>query len=208
MEVLSVRSGEFKEYGFVVEGYDFSELIGTNERVTEKPSDSVLYLPGVAGLEALPIAQRISDALYGGMPVQVGTCNGYNKKLNALEYHRGSELNVAGDDVILLLARLQDVSDGVLDTSLVRAFLVEKGTGVMLYETTLHYAPCCAPGTESFRVVVVLPKGTNTERPDITPENAEDRLLWARNKWLIAHPDAAEAAGGAFIGLTGENLSV
>ncbi len=35
---------------------------------------------------------------------------------------------------------------------------------------------------------------------------AEGALLWARNKWLLAHPDFPEAAAGAFVGLTGENL--
>ena len=34
----------------------------------------------------------------------------------------------------------------------------------------------------------------------------EDQLLFARNKWLIAHEDAK--IEGAFVGLKGENLSV
>ena len=59
-----------------------------------------------------------------------------------------------------------------------------------------------------FRVAVVLPKGTNTEKPEILPTDPEDRLLWARNKWLLAHPESAEAAHGAYVGLTGENLDI
>jgi hypothetical protein len=33
-------------------------------------------------------------------------------------------------------------------------------------------------------------------------------MLWARNKWLIAHPDASEASQGAYVGLEGENISI
>ena len=53
--------------------------------------------------------------------------------------------------------------------------------------------------------MVVLPKGTNLEcdRPQVT---AEDRLLMAANKWLIAHKDAH--IEGAFEGLIGENITI
>ena len=65
----------------------------------------------------------------------------------------------------------------------------------------------CKKG-EGFRVVIVLPKGTNEDAPKITPQNAEDKLLWARNKWLLAHKDTSEAADGAHVGLTGENIDI
>ena len=32
--------------------------------------------------------------------------------------------------------------------------------------------------------------------------------MTARNKWLLAHPDSAEARGGARIGLSGENIDI
>ena len=37
---------------------------------------------------------------------------------------------------------------------------------------------------------------------------AENRLLRAANKWLIAHPDAPEAKKGAFVGLDGINIDL
>ena len=55
---------------------------------------------------------------------------------------------------------------------------------------------------------MVLPRGTNTEKPAFAPADPEDRLLRARNKWLLAHPDAPEAADGAWIGITGENIDL
>lgn len=33
-------------------------------------------------------------------------------------------------------------------------------------------------------------------------------MLWACNKWLLAHSDSAEARQGAHIGLSGENIDV
>ena len=147
------------------------------------------------------------------MPIQIGYCNGYNTKLNCLEYHRGSEINIPSNDVVLLLAPLQSVKKGKINTSAVEAFYVPKGTPVLIYETTLHYAPCNAVSggevsKEGFRVIIVLPKDTNTEKPAIKEIDFEDKLLWARNKWLIAHPDSAEAKQGAFVGLIGPNIDI
>ena len=40
------------------------------------------------------------------------------------------------------------------------------------------------------------------------PSGVDRRKLWACNKWLLAHPDSTEAAHGAYIGLTGENIDI
>ena len=90
----------------------------------------------------------------------------------------------------------------------VRSFRVPAGKLVEVYATTLHYAPCHVDAEKGFRVLVALPKGTNTEKPDITPLTAEDQYLWACNKWLLAHPDSAEAAAGAVAALVGENIDL
>lgn len=214
MKIKSVFDEAFSQYGEVLNGYDVDELLSKLDGTTPKPSDSVIYEPGDAGLESLEIAKELSENAYGGMPIQIGYCNGNNTKLNCLEYHRGSEINIPSDDMVLLLAPLQSVKNGKLDTSAVEAFSVPRGTVVLIYETTLHYAPCngvLSNGTVSsdgFRVIVVLPKDTNTNKPEIRIKNDEDKLLWARNKWLIAHPDTSEAKQGAFVGLMGENIDI
>ena len=76
------------------------------------------------------------------------------------------------------------------------------------YATTLHYAPCHVDADKGFRVMVALPMDTNTEKPEIKIMTREDKLLWARNKWLLAHPDTSEAAAGAYVGLTGKNINL
>ena len=123
-----------------------------------------------------------------------------------MEYHRSSEVNVACTDVILLIGSEQDIEDDfTYDTSKIEAFLLPAGTVAEVYATTLHYAPCGVDGA-GFRCVVVLPRDTNLDL-EVQPDTAkEDKLLVARNKWLIAHPDAK--IDGAFNGLKGENIQV
>ena len=208
MKIHSVFDPAFKRYGQVVEGLPdtIAELLETLQK-TPLPGGTG-YVPEEPLLQNLPAAVEISEHCYGGMPVQLGWCNGHNTRLNCLEYHRDSEFNLGTEDFILLLAKQEEISDGTLDTSKVRAFRVPAGTLVEVYATTLHYAPCHVDADKGFRVLVALPKDTNTEKPDITPLTAEDKYLWARNKWLLAHPDSAEAAAGAVAALVGENIDL
>ena len=207
MKIYSIRDPEFAPYGKVLEGYDTAQLLKTLDEVTPLP-ENVAYVPSQPELEALPIAGQLSANAYGGMPIQLGWCNGHNTKLNCLEYHRDSEINCGVDDFILLLAGEEDIIDGQLDTAKVKAFLAPAGALVEVYATTLHYAPCCAKAGAGFKVLVVLPRGTNGPKPELTPLNDEDKTLWACNKWLLAHADSTEAAQGAHIGLHGPNIDI
>lgn len=207
MKIYSIHDPEFIPYGKVLEGYDTAQLLKTLEEVTPLP-EGVEYVPSQPELEALPIMGQLSANAYGGMPIQLGWCNGHNTRLNCLEYHRDSEVNIGDDDFILLLAKQDEIVDGVLDTAKVKAFRVPAGVAVEVYATTLHYAPCHVNETEGFRVAVVLPRGTNTGVPGAASLNEEDKWLTARNKWLLAHPESAEASQGAHIGLRGENIDI
>lgn len=208
MTILPISDPAFASYGKILEGYDTQELLRTLEAATPLPQ-GVEYVPSQPELEALPLTSLLASNAYGGMPIQMGWCNGHNTKLNCLEYHRDSELNCGTEDFILLLARMDDIApDGTLDTSLVKAFRVPAGVLVEVYATTLHYAPCSAAKGAGFRVLVALPKGTNGPRPDIQVLNREDSMLWACNKWLLAHPESSEAAQGAPAVLRGENIDI
>lgn len=207
MKIYSIYDSEFTPYGKVLEGYDTKELLETLAAATPLP-EGVDYVPSQPELELLPIAKRIASNAYGGMPVQLGWCNGHNTKLNCLEYHRDSELNCGTEDFILLVAREDNIVDGHLDTGKVKAFRAPAGIMVEIYATTLHYAPCHTDPAKGFRVLIALPKGTNGPKPEITALNGEDKTLWACNKWLLAHPDSSEAAQGAHAGLDGVNIDI
>ena len=204
MKIQKVTDPAFRKYGQVLEGYDFTGLIKEMKH-TPVPED-VIYVPSVEELEALDIMKDLQNKGYGGLPVQIGYCNGHNKKLNAVEYHRNSEINVAVTDLVLLIGHQQDIEpDHTYDTSKIEAFLVPAGTGIEVYATTLHSAPCHV-NEGGFQCVVVLPKGTNTDLTFQTEKTGEDSLMTAKNKWLIAHEDAKIA--GAFNGLKGENITI
>ena len=208
MDLYSVFDPAFRAYGQVVTGLDgaVAELLRVLKDAPQ--GRGVDYVPEYAPLQELPAMAEISEHCYGGMPVQLGWCNGYNTKLNCLEYHRDSEFDLGTEDFILLLARRDECERGMLDTAKVKAFRVPAGVLVEIYATTLHYAPCHCDGQKGFRVMVALPRGTNGDRPAIAVKSPEDELLWARNKWLLAHPESSEAANGAYIGLTGENIDI
>ena len=204
MKIQNVTDASFGKYGKVLEGYDFGALIREMKH-TPVPED-VIYVPSAEELEALEVAKDLQNKGFGGLPIQIGYCNGHNKKLNAVEYHRNSEINVAVTDLVLLIGQQQDIeADFTYDTSKIEAFLVPAGTGIEVYATTLHYAPCHV-NEGGFQCVVVLPKGTNTELTFQTASAGEDSLMTAKNKWLIAHADAK--IEGAFAGLKGENITI
>ena len=206
MNIYSVLDKEFKPYGQVHDGFPTEEILSALAKTPV--TNGVVYTAEDAALQQLAVTEELSATVYGGMPIQMGWCNGHNTKLNCLEYHRDSELNLGTGDFILLLAKQEEVTDGKLDTAKVMAFRVQAGVLVEVYATSLHYAPC-QTDSEGFQVLVVLPKGTNGVKPEQAKVyGGDDKLLWACNKWLIAHPETGEAAEGAFAGLIGENIDI
>lgn len=208
MKIYSVYDSEFKAYGQVVSGLEgaVTEILAALE--TTPLPEAVGYVPTDPVLQELPAADEIREHCFGGMPTQLGWCNGHNTKLNCLEYHRDSEFNLGTEDFILLLAKQDEIEEGILDTAKVKAFQVPAGVLVEVYATTLHYAPCHCDPEKGFRVLVALPWLTNTERPVMENKTVEDAILTARNKWLLAHPESDEAKGGAKVGLMGVNLDI
>lgn len=209
MTIYPVTSPEFARYGRVISGYEgeCATITGALNAHTPLP-EATGYVPEEPALQRLPQAQVLGGALYGGMPVQFGWCNGHNTRLNCLEYHRDSEFNLGTEDFILLLAKQEEIENGQLDTARVKAFRVPAGVLVEVYATTLHYAPCHTDPAKGFRVMVALPKGTNTDKPELPVQSGDDAWLWACNKWLLAHPDSDEARQGAAAALVGENIDI
>ena len=212
MKVKQVTDTSFRKYGKILTGIDFSEIYNVLEEM-DYPED-VEYAASFGPLVEPEFRQKLSNTLYGELSVEIGYCSGHNKMLNALEYHRSSEANVAVTDIILLLGHQSDITeDFTYDTAQLEAFFVPAGTAVELYATTLHYVPIGTKENDyAFKMGVVLPFGTNfplgiTLGAEAEKEKLpEEKLLFAKNKWLIAHEEGGEE--GAFIGLTGKNISV
>ena len=204
MKIYSVTDAAFRPYGKILEGYDTAPLCAAMRSIP-MPEQGTAYEPSIPVLEECALYGALQNNAYGGMPIQLGLCWGYNTRLNCLEYHRDSEVNVGARDFILLLGKQDEIENGVLDTGKVKAFRVPAGMAVEVYATTLHYAPGNA-NDGGFKCVVALPKGTNTDIEKRAPKTEEDKMLFARNKWLLMHPEAAEE--GQYVGLVGENICV
>lgn len=191
----------FADFGRVLCDLDTDEICAYMQKYENKTG--VTYIASDSEMERMAISGYFTEEAFGEMPLQIGACFGANRRMDAMEYHNCSEVNVATTDLILFLGRRQDVAaDGTYDTAKAEQFFVPAGTVFEMYATTLHYAPCGVDGAQ-FRAVIVLPRGTNTD----LEKTHEDKMLVAKNKWLIGHPDAG-LPEGTWLGLRGENRCV
>ena len=208
MKIQNINDASFKKYGRILKGYPTDQIL--KEMQNTSLPDEVIYVASVDTLEATADAKIFEKRGFGGLEIEIGYCKGNNHTLNGLEYHRSSEINIAVTDLVLILGMQQDITGRyTYDTSKVEVFLVPKGTVIEIYATTLHYAPCNAKGKKGFCSVVILPKGTNEEltvMEEKQQKEGEDKLLIAKNKWLLVHKEAK--VEGAFCGLIGESITI
>ena len=209
VKILSVLDREaFKSYGRVINTYDVSDLIRYMEEYTENPENGNIYVPSVPVMEKMPIRQQFENLVYGGMPIEIGYCNGRNTTFNGFEYHKGSEINIAVTDFCLCLGHVWDIEHNEYSVNQVQVFFVPKGTVLEMYQTTLHLSPCRVNDI-GFKDIVILPRGTNTALNKEAVLDEESRLLLMKNKWVIAHPEREPLMKqGAVGGVMGPNKEV
>lgn len=201
IEIYEVFDCSFSSFGRVLD-IDTKEIVAVGS--TFDTPDGVVYMPSTKEFECLDISKTIKNQLFGTLPAQIGFCLGHSSMLNATEWHTSSEINIAITDLVLILGHRWDIVDNSINSSQFKAFFVPKGTAIEVYSTSLHYCPCQV-SDEGFKCVVALPKNTNTElETEIT-----DKLLVAKNKWLIAHEEnSARISQGAVAGIYGLNYNI
>ncbi len=194
----------FAQYGEVL-SLD-SDAVVEALKGTPMPPERNLYVASDENMEKLDATKQMTWDIYGGLPAQLGYCNGYNVALGAMEWHDCSEVDIAGTPLVLLLAKYSDIKDDVLDSKDVVAFYLPTGTAVRLFPQVLHFAPCSV-ADDGFKCAIGLSKGTNG---DLSPELVKQHSpLKALNKWMLAHPERADLiAGGAKEGIVGENYII
>ena len=203
MKFYSIYDDEFKSYGAPLD-IKTDEIIAAAENI-EMPEEGSVYLPSVFEFESLSLKDEIQNEIYGEADVQLGYCCGHSSFLNALEWHKCSEVNIAVTDMVLLLGRIEELdNDGRFNSKNIKAFLLKRGDAAEIYSTTLHFCPC-EVSEGGFGCIVGLLKGTNLP----LDKQKKDKRLFGKNKWLIAHCDNAELIGrGAVSGIYGENPEV
>lgn len=203
MKFYSVNDKEFQKYGKVLD-IDTTEIIKVAQAI-EYPESGSKYVASIEEFEKLDVARYIEKEIFGELPTQVGYCYGYNDTLNALEWHKCSEVNIAVTDFVLLLGNVWDIDENNrYNSENLKAFLVKKGEAIEVFATTLHFCPIMAKN-DGFGCVVGLLKGTNTD----LEEKVHDKLLFRKNKWIIAHEENAGLIDrGVASGIYNENIKI
>jgi hypothetical protein len=211
LPILELSDPSFARYGRVLTAFDVQELSAYAEAATVVDAQRNTYVASVPAMEAFPVVQQIANTIYGGMPIEVGYCNGPNSTLNGLEYHKSPEVFIAVTDCIQIVGHTQDIVDfSSYDTRKTEVFFFPAGAVVESYASTLHFGPC-KTRPEGFKSIIILPIGTNTplEKGKADPADPETRLLFMRNKWLLAHPARVPLIqNGAWPGLVGPNIEI
>lgn len=206
LPLFSVLDPEFRRYGRVLSG-DSRQLAAALD-ATPIPEEGNCYVASLDSLEAVDLMLGLQRAVFGEMPIQAGYCNGNGYKLNAMEYHKCSEINFTTTGLVLLLALPEQLDDEKLNSADVVGFYLPENVLVEIFPMVLHFAPCRI-SESGFRCLVVLEQGTNAALPSVdTTATGEEKLLWMRNKWMTCHPDSPQKEKGAFVGIYGENLTL
>ncbi|MGL4789827.1 MAG: DUF4867 family protein [Anaerotignaceae bacterium] len=207
--IFTLEDEAFNRYGRLVEGYDFSELEDFMLNQAEMPIEGNVYYPSIGVMEKSKICADIQNSIYGGMDIQIGYCNGKNSTFNGVEYHKSSEINVAFTDCMMFLGSTTDIKNNTFSVEDAEVFFIKKGQAFEMYQTTLHLSPCKVTD-DGFRVIIILPQGTNTllETKKETAD-PESQLLLMKNKWVIAHPERKPLIDkGAYAGIIGNNIAL
>lgn len=200
IRIYSVHDDAFRAYGRVISA-DTEAICAVAKTAVEFPAEGSKYFSSVPELEALPETVALKEEYCGQLDEQMGLCLGHANQLNALEWHTCNEFNIAVKELVLLMAKRSDMdADGRLDANKVKAFYLAQGEMVEVFSDTLHFCPCEVT-KDGFSCIVGLQRGTN-----LPLENRTQGLLWAKNKWLLAHVDNASLIQrGGYPGIYGEN---
>ena len=97
MKIYSVTDAAFRPYGKILEGYDTAPLCAAMRSIP-MPEQGTAYEPSIPVLEECALYGALQNNAYGGMPIQLGLCWGYNTRLNCLEC--GTCRIACGDTII------------------------------------------------------------------------------------------------------------
>lgn len=206
--IRSVWDDAFSRYGCVREADDrLIEELGCAIAQTPIPDAGNAYVPHEPAFEKIAGLRELAFSVFGGVPVQLGYCNGRGKKMNGFEYHKCPEVNFSTTGGVLFLAREADIIDGRIDGAAAQAFFLPPMTFIELHPLTLHLAPCSITA-DGFRCFVMLEKGINLPFSEDMKKLNGGPLLFRCGKWMIVHVEAPAAKDGAYVGVDGQNQSI
>ena len=209
IKIKPINDPAFKRFARVLKSEDFTEFFDYLENQTTVPEKDNYYIAHDPLMEKAVMHLDGIFHVFANMPVEFGYVNGNNSKLNALEYHKSSELNICLSPCVLMLARTEDITNNTLNTNHIAAFFIPKRTVIELHSLTLHFSPCKVQPA-GFKCGVILPFGTNMDfvKPN-SLDIEENQLLFKTNKWILVHPEHQKMISlGAHIGIIGPNIEI
>lgn len=202
-EIHFIDDSRFREYGKLLQGFEFDLLFQYVEENVTIPHEGNMYSASVRKIEDFEAIKSIQARIYGQLEVEAGVCAGQNTALTGVEYHQGSEVVIAVTDCILIIGRVQDMIGNTYHSSQTEIFYMKRGQAVELYGTTLHYTPCKVE-EDGFMTVIILLKDTN-----MPIKKVGNGILTKKNKWFIAHQSQkAKIESGAYPGLIGSLVDI
>lgn len=202
IRMFDVHDDEFAPFGRVL-SMDAQEISAYVSDKYPIPEDRSRYETDLKELHEFAISKRIQKEVFGYLPMQCGLVYGQNKILSGIEYHQGSEVNIAIQDCVLLLGNVQDIVHQHYDASKTTAFYLHQGDVIEVYATTLHYTPI-QTSPAGFSTLVYLLEGTNTEISYVPGD-----MLTKKNKWYMTHAtQKAKIELGYIAGLDGDLLQL
>ncbi|HRV27356.1 MAG TPA: DUF4867 family protein [Spirochaetia bacterium] len=214
LEFLNDNHSALPRYGkhLTIAGID--ALIEQADRQIVINSDQNTYVASDPVLDT-PENRKLFMSYFGGIEIQIGWVAGPNSTMNGMEYHKSNEIIVAVTDQVLLLGLQSDIDARYqFESKKAKALYLNRGSCFELMPGTLHLSPC-KTDDRGFKSLIILPKGTNLPLESFTYEQSgsdtvtEERLLFMKNKWLIAHPERKPLIEkGAHPGIVGENIRV
>lgn len=200
----TVKDQSFRTYGRVITEKSFSAMIDQilTRELIDLPDSGNQYIPSVQAIEEFPEYTWIRKNIFGGLPIQFGSGAGHNQTISAVEFHQGSEVIVAVTDAILVVGHRYDIENAQYDARLMEQFLLEKGTTIELYSTTLHYSPI-ETDERGYKQAIALIQGTNTK----LSEEVNNPLVKVTNKFMLVHKSRKDKIqAGYLVGLINDDL--
>ena len=209
IHIHSVFDPEFQRFGEVLDVTEFVPLIEYLDKHTGVPVVGSEYVPHLDELGSVVSSIAVIHDTFGLVPLEYGYVNGNNSKLNALEFHKSSDINVWVTPLVLLLASINDIKNSAIHSSKVSAFYIPENTAIEVYSTTLHFSPCKVVES-GFKCAVILPYGTNMEFIRAKGNQGKfSEFLFKTNKWLLNHPENTRMVElNATNAILGENIEI
>ena len=107
--IHTIHEAAFRRYGSVIQE-DTSAFCAAAETIPF-PETGSKYVASTPELDEIPAAARVREIYCGGLDEQIGLCWGHSNQLNALEWHTCNEFNIAVRELVLLLAKREDLDE-------------------------------------------------------------------------------------------------